>query len=279
MTKSVLIVSPNKAVADAIEQTLVSDPDLVIQKESSTLTGMNGRALDFASRFDVILFETRPEEQSDLSAIRAMASHKRPDTKLVALADADITLTEVRRLTEAGADEVLPLSVGEGPRPRVARGNGGGAVVKPEKHGRIIAVAQSRGGIGSTTVAVNVADQLARGAGLSRKEARPKVALVDLDLQFGTVGTFLNLGEQETLHQIALDGTIPDANFLAQSMPVLDSGLAVLVAPSKFAPLEFAAPRSGCCNSRYAARNARLRRRGSAARPGRLDRTDCRARR
>jgi pilus assembly protein CpaE len=35
-----------------------------------------------------------------------------------------------------------------------------------------------------------------------------------------------------------MDGTIPDATFLDQSMAVLPSGLAVLAAPSKFAPLD-----------------------------------------
>ncbi len=242
MTKSVLIISPDEAIAAAIERTLVAEPDMVIHKEASTLTRMNGRAVEVASRFDAILFEMHPDTASDLDALRAMAAHKRPETRLIALADAGITLAEVRTLTEAGADEVLPLTTGDGTRARAGRNRDAGQAPQQMKAGRIIAVAQARGGIGSTTVAVNMADQLARGAGLARKAARPKVALVDLDLQFGTIGALLNLGEQETLHQIALDGTIPDAHFLAQSMPVLDSGLAVLVAPSKFAPLESLRP-------------------------------------
>ena len=241
MTRSVLIVSPNAAVAAAIEESLGCDPGMRIEREEATLAGMNGRAIAAAARFDVILFETRPEESSDIEAIRSMAAHKGPETKLVALADAGITLSEVRLLTEAGADEVLPLT-GESARQDAAQRRQAQTASAPQRHGRIIAVAQARGGIGSTTVAVNLADQLARGAGLARKAAPPKVALVDFDLQFGTVGTLLNLDEQETLHQLALDGTIPDAHFLAQSMPVLDSQLAVLVAPSKFAPLDSLRP-------------------------------------
>jgi pilus assembly protein CpaE len=242
MTKSVLIVSPNDVVAAAIETGLLADPNLRIEKQSTTLTGMNGHAVDFASRFDLILFEAYPEDRGDLEAIRRMAAHKGAGTKLIAMANADITLADVRLLTEAGADEVLPFSAGEGARLRSGKHGHAEIAAAFQRNGRIIAVAQARGGIGSTTVAVNLADQLARGAGLSRKMTPPKVALVDLDLQFGTVGTLLNLGEQETLHQMALDGTVPDANFLSQSMPVLDNGLAVLVAPSKFAPLESLRP-------------------------------------
>jgi pilus assembly protein CpaE len=237
MTKTVLIVSPNGAVAAAIEQSFAGDPGVRVERETTTLTGMNGHAAEAAARFDVILFETRPEVGSDIEAIRNMAANRGPGTRLVALADSEITLSEVRLLTEAGADEVLPLA-SEGSRKKAPRGHDGVTAASPHRHGRVIAVVQARGGIGSTTVAVNLADQLVRGAGLSRKAARPKVALVDLDLQFGSVGTLLNLDEQDTLHQLALDGTVPDANFLAQSMPVLDSGLAVLAAPAKFAPLE-----------------------------------------
>lgn len=237
MTKSVLIVSPSAAVAAAIEKSFAADPEVRIQREAASLTGMNGHAVDVASRFDVILFEARPEVGSDIEAIRAMAANRRPGTRLVALADAEITLSEVRLLTEAGADEVLPLA-SESVRPKAPRHQDGAPAAAPHRHGRVVAVAQARGGIGSTTVAVNLADQLVRGAGLARKAARPKVALVDLDLQFGSVGTLLNLEEQDTLHQLALDGTVPDIHFLAQSMPVLDSGLAVLAAPAKFAPLE-----------------------------------------
>lgn len=241
MTKSVLIVSPNRAVAAAIEQSFAADPDIRIAREATTLAGMNGHAAEAASRFDVILFETRPEVASDVEAIRTMAANRTPGTRLVALADAGITLSEVRLLTEAGADEVLPLA-GDGNRSRASRDRHAEPAAAPDRHGRIIAVVQARGGIGSTTVAVNLADQLVQGAGLARKALRPKVALVDLDLQFGSVGTLLNLEEQDTLHQLALDGTVPDAHFLAQSMPVLDSGLAVLVAPAKFAPLESLRP-------------------------------------
>jgi Flp pilus assembly CpaE family ATPase len=237
MTKSVLIVSPSGAVAAAIEKSIAADPDIRIERKATTLSGMNGHAAAAASRFDLILFETHPEVGSDLEAIRTMAANRGPGTRLVALADSEITLSEVRLLTAAGADEVLPFA-GEGIHKRASRARQEEPAVAPHRHGRIIAVVQARGGIGSTTVAVNLADQLVRGAGLARKAVRPKVALVDLDLQFGSVGTLLNLEEQDTLHQLALDGTVPDGHFLAQSMPVLDSGLAVLAAPAKFAPLE-----------------------------------------
>ena len=71
---------------------------------------------------------------------------------------------------------------------------------------------------------------------------RHPVALVDLDLQFGTIGSMLDLPEQDTLMTLALEGTIPDENFLRQSMPVTAGGLSVLPAPGKFAPIDALRP-------------------------------------
>ncbi len=51
---------------------------------------------------------------------------------------------------------------------------------------KIIAVYSNKGGIGKTTIAVNLATELA-------KVTKDKVALVDLNLQLGDVATFLNL--------------------------------------------------------------------------------------
>ena len=234
--KSMLVIAPEASVSEAIGKSLRADKGVRVDTQSSTLAGMNGRAIKAMAEYDIILFQTSPDDQADLSAIRDLVAHRRSGTKLVALADGNISLTQARALSNAGVDEVLPLPTAAGDVDRqVARlgrqreGGGGRA-------GRIIAVAQARGGVGSTTVAVNLADQLASGAGLAKREARPKVAIVDFDLQFGTIGSFLDLAEQDTLLKLALDGTIPDANFLDQSMVVTENGLSVLAAPSKFAP-------------------------------------------
>ncbi|OYX42322.1 MAG: hypothetical protein B7Z02_12325 [Rhodobacterales bacterium 32-67-9] len=237
-TKSMLVIAPEASVSEAIGKSLSGDKGVRVDTQTSTLAGMNGRAVKALADYDVILFQTSPDDQAELSAIRDLVAHRRSGTKLVALADGNISLTQARALSNAGVDEVLPLPTAAGDVDRqvarLGRQQAGGGT----RAGRIIAVAQARGGVGSTTVAVNLADQLAAGAGLRRREARPKVAIVDFDLQFGTIGSFLDLGEQDTLLQLALDGTVPDANFLEQSMVVAENGLSVLAAPSKFAPLD-----------------------------------------
>ena len=235
--KSLLVIAPEPRVSEAIAASFAGDAGIRVDRRTATLAGLNGHAVEAMATYDVILFQTDPNDEADLAAVRDLVAHRRGQTKLVALADGAISLAQARALTDAGVDEVLPL-----PTDGRTAGKGSDHAGAPGRAGRIIAVAQARGGIGSTTVAVNLADQLATGAGLKRSDPRPKVALVDLDLQFGTVGSFLDLAEQDTLLKLAMDGTIPDATFLDQSMASLPNGLAVLAAPARFAPLDALRP-------------------------------------
>ena len=240
-SKSILVISPEQSVSDAIGTALSDNSDIRIDTEASTLSQINGKAVKMAADYDIVLFQTSPESDADISAIQALTKDRGKETVLVAIADDTISLSQARALNHAGVDEVLPISmIGAeiadqiAKIDRVSKVAASGAATP----GKIIAVAQARGGAGSTTVAVNLADQL-QGRNKSRVPAKPgKVALVDLDLQFGTVGSFLDMDEQDTLLQLALDGTVPDATFLGQSMTTMHNGLSVLAAPSKFAPLD-----------------------------------------
>lgn len=243
--KSILVIATETGVVEAIGAAMGANGAVRVDSQPTTLAEMNGRAIKALGDYDLILFQTSPDDEADLAAIRTLAEARRGGTVLVALADGNIPLSKARALSHAGVDEVLPL-------PRVAaeierevarlgrfadKAQGGAG-----HQGRIIAVAQARGGAGSTTVAVNLADQLIERKGMFRRRAPTRVALVDLDLQFGTVGSFLDLPDQDTLLQLALDGTIPDANFLDQSMTRMASGLSVLAAPVRFAPLDSLRP-------------------------------------
>ncbi|MBV1867310.1 MAG: AAA family ATPase [Marinosulfonomonas sp.] len=240
-SKSILVISPEQSVWDAIENAVSDTPDVRVDTEASTLSQINGKAVKMASDYDVVLFQTSDDGDADINAIQALAKDRANGTVLVAMADDDISLSQARALNHAGVDEVLPISmIGAEIADQIVKIDRASqaAATNAAPLGKIIAVAQARGGAGSTTVAVNLADQL-QGRNKSRVPAKPgKVALVDLDLQFGTVGSFLDMDEQDTLLQLALDGTIPDATFLGQSMTTMHNGLSVLAAPSKFAPLD-----------------------------------------
>jgi pilus assembly protein CpaE len=91
--------------------------------------------------------------------------------------------------------------------------------------GNILVVYSPQGGVGSTTLATNLA------AGLMRKGI--KVLLIDADLQFGDVGVFLKLSSQSTLLDLVSKIDDLDAEFFDSVVATHESGLKVLLGPQR----------------------------------------------
>jgi pilus assembly protein CpaE len=89
--------------------------------------------------------------------------------------------------------------------------------------GRIISVYNPIGGMGTTTVAVNLAAALAT--------ENTRVALVDLNLDAGDVNTFLNVNPTYTLSSVTANVGRLDANFLMSVMTRHLSGPYLLTEP------------------------------------------------
>jgi pilus assembly protein CpaE len=91
---------------------------------------------------------------------------------------------------------------------------------------RIVAVFSPKGGVGTTTIATNIAMSIAR-----RKP--DKVCLIDMDLQFGQVVTHLNLEARHTLVDVVRDEpALREPELLRTYATRHDSGLHVIAAPS-----------------------------------------------
>ena len=95
---------------------------------------------------------------------------------------------------------------------------------KPSEQGRIITVFSSKGGVGTTTVATNLAVALAA-------DKRTSVCLVDLVLQFGSVTSFLNLEASYTIVDFVKNLKRIDPLFLDGSLVKHMSGVRVLAEP------------------------------------------------
>jgi pilus assembly protein CpaE len=104
--------------------------------------------------------------------------------------------------------------------------------VRPEMPtGEITTFFSPKGGVGTTTLAVNTAVLLAGGVAQPGSGAR--VLLVDLDLQFGQVATHLNLTPRFDLAGLATDEqALNDAELAASYLTQHSSGLQVLAAPA-----------------------------------------------
>lgn len=103
---------------------------------------------------------------------------------------------------------------------------------------QLILVGKSRGGAGATSVAVNLALELLNARRRLRGKRTRRVALVDLDVQFGNVGSFLDLEDRGGMLELLRLKSEPDAQAVRNSMLQHPSGLRVLAAPSSAIPLE-----------------------------------------
>jgi pilus assembly protein CpaE len=134
----------------------------------------------------------------------------------------------VRRAFDAGADDILTLP--ESPdrvrftlEKAVARKHGAigtGVATSP-----MICVLGPKGGTGKTLTACNL------GVGLA--SAGHRVAIVDLDLQFGDVGLSLGLSPERTIHDLVKSGGTLDAEKIDGYLAKHRSGVRVLMAPSR----------------------------------------------
>ena len=101
--------------------------------------------------------------------------------------------------------------------------------------GQIVTFFSPKGGVGTTTLAVNTGVLLAGGAGRATPgavQAGSRVLIVDLDLQFGQVATHLNLSPRFDLGSLATDEqALDDPEQTASYLTAHTSGLQVLAAP------------------------------------------------
>ena len=106
------------------------------------------------------------------------------------------------------------------------------------KQGAVFAIHGLAGGTGATTMAVNLAWELAT---ISKEDA-PSVCILDLDLQFGSVSTFLDLPRREAVYEMLSETETMDEEVFGQALQSFNDTLSVLTAPADMLPLEMITP-------------------------------------
>jgi len=142
------------------------------------------------------------------------------------------------RYLEAGADDVIAKPFDERElearvealllrfqRTRGLAPVAGTALLAGTGTGRIVAVFSPKGGVGTTTMAINLA--------MVQATATPdRVCLVDLDLQFGAAATHLNVEVRQSLVELVRDeSALRESELLRTYATRHDSGLHLLAAP------------------------------------------------
>ena len=135
----------------------------------------------------------------------------------------------LRRAFEAGADDIVmlpatPEQVRFEVHKLLARKQGATSPIQNE-NSRLICVLGPKGGTGKTLTSTNLAVCLAQ-----RGE---RVALIDLDLQFGDVALCLGLPPEKTVYDLAQSPGVLDFDKLQDFLAVHSSGVHTLIAPRR----------------------------------------------
>ncbi|MBE1283244.1 MAG: AAA family ATPase [Rhodobacteraceae bacterium] len=175
---------------------------------------------------------------------------KSRDIRVILIAE-DVTPASLHQLLRKGADEFVPYPLPEQelqsaidrlnkPDPAAAE-----PVRNPHqlhsgssREGAVIVSQGLAGGVGSTTLAVNLAWEL---AALSDADT-PSVCLIDLDLQHGSVSTYLDLPRREIVFEMLSETDTMDEDIFSQALLSFQDRLQVLTAPSDMVPLDILGP-------------------------------------
>jgi pilus assembly protein CpaE len=136
-------------------------------------------------------------------------------------ATGDELMGTIRRVYETGRERAMMMPA-QPTVPTAVPADGGRA----RREGDVVAVFSPKGGVGCTTIAVNLAVALQQMAG-----SRQKIALVDASVQFGDVGVMLNLQANRSMADLVLHIEDLDRDMLNSVLTPHGTGLKVLLAP------------------------------------------------
>jgi pilus assembly protein CpaE len=106
--------------------------------------------------------------------------------------------------------------------------------------GKLIPIVATCGGCGATTLATNLAVELAQCAGWGggKHPGKPRVAVVDLDFRFGQVALFLDAQPTYTIAELCESPEHIDQQMIERAMVQHSSGAHVLAHPQDLAQAE-----------------------------------------
>ena len=211
--------------------------DLTFQDASLFLGQAESDGLEF------VAIAMDEEDEADIASIAEIIRNaKAKGIKVLVIAE-EVSPIALHQLLKLGAEEFVPYPLPDGalhdaiermrkPPPEVVATT----TLKPtgDRNGVVLPVFGLAGGTGATNFAVNLAWELA----LIDRDDPVRVCLLDLDLQGGTVATYLDLPRREAVFELLTDLEKSDSEAFLQALLPFQEKLHVLTAPAEMIPLD-----------------------------------------
>ncbi len=206
-----------------------------------------------AAALEFIAIAVDADDEGDLSCIGDVIRKAKANKVKVILVANEVSPMALHQLMRLGADDFVPYPLPEGalhdaverirrPEPEPVAAIAAAAEeeaptptfkAKGDRQGVLLPVHGMAGGCGTSTFAVNLAWELA-----TVDKDPPRVCLMDLNFQYGSAATYLDLPRKEAIFEILTDPTGADADSLIKTMQTFNDRLHVFTAPSDMLPLD-----------------------------------------
>lgn len=227
-TVRVILYTSNESTLPELRRVVTSLPQMRIVAELEEASLLAQAASQFPA--DLLLVDLDPNALVVIECLKPLAEVA-PNLPIFAMSsqtDGNVVLSAMR----AGVKEYLlkPLN-GEEFEQAAARCVR--TQTRGKEPGKLVSIMGSSGGVGCTTLATNLAVELAELVGPDQK-----VALVDLDFRFGHIATLLDVHGQFTVSDLCSTPEELDPQMVLKALIKHDSGVHVLRRPHTFAQAE-----------------------------------------
>ena len=219
--------------------------DLNFQNALKYLDQPDARALEF------IAIALDDDDDAEMSMVQAVIQRAAALGVRVLVIAEELGPIVLHRLLRLGATDFVPYPLPEGAlhdaiqrmrKPAnegaMATQHGGrNAQNAPQSQGSVYAIHPLAGGAGATTLAVNLAWEIANSG-----KTAPSVCLIDLDLQTGSVSTYLDLARTEKVYELLSNTSVMDRDFFLNTLQTFNDKLKVLTAAADMLPLDLITP-------------------------------------
>ncbi|MGB0959340.1 MAG: AAA family ATPase [Halocynthiibacter sp.] len=207
-----------------------------------------------AAHLKFVALAVGEDDEGELPLIGEIVTNARAKGIHVILVAAEVSPMTLHQLLKLGADDFVPYPLPEGELAKAIerldrpKGQSPAATAEAEtpskkavdtdKNAACIMFQGLAGGTGTTTMAVNLAWELAT----VEREEPPKVCLIDLGLQFGSISTFLDLPRRDIIYEVLSDVQNIDAESFHSALLPYNDTLQVFTAPTDILPLDLITP-------------------------------------